>query len=177
MASTGNDCHCSTNIGDLVSIRLGKSRPIGLDSPLFRPTPGRWRGGTTLAIDGDVMRRDQRGFTIIELLVVVSVISILTLIALTLYANVQSRSRLAKAQADTRTMAGAIGAFEAHMGQMPAVLGDLTVSQTNATGQIAGPFMGSNAVPPAGWTYNYSVGGPTGYTITAIGDSTTITAP
>ena len=130
-----------------------------------------------LAIDESIMRRNQRGFTIIELLVVVAVISILTLISLTLYSNVQSRSRLAKAQADTRTMASAIGAFQAHMGQMPAVLGDLTVSQTNAAGQIAGPFMASTAVPPAGWTYNYSVGGSNGYTITASGDSTTITRP
>jgi len=48
--------------------------------------------------------RNQRGFTIIELLVVVSVIAILALIAFTVYHNVQSRSRLAKAQADTRTL-------------------------------------------------------------------------
>jgi len=130
-----------------------------------------------LAIDGSVMRRNQRGFTIIELLVVVAVISILALISFTLYSNVQSRSRLAKAQADTRIMASAIGLFQAHMGQMPAVLDDLTASQTNASGQVAGPFMGSNAVPPAGWTYNYSVGGLTGYTLTASGDSTTITVP
>ena len=130
-----------------------------------------------LAIDASEMRRNQRRFTIIELLVVVAVISILALISFTLYSNVQSRSRLAKAQADTRIMASAIGSFEAHMGQMPAVLDDLTASQTNASGQVAGPFMGSNAVPPAGWTYNYSVGGLTGYTLTASGDSTTITVP
>jgi len=123
------------------------------------------------------MARNQRGFTIIELMVVVSVIAVLSLISLTVYHNVQSRSRLAKAQADTRTMAGAIGAFQAHMGQMPAVLGDLTVAQTNVTGQVGGPFMASNAVPPPGWTYNYSPGGTTGYAITASGDNTTITLP
>ena len=83
------------------------------------------------------MARNQRGFTIIELMVVVAVLAVLTLISFTVYHNVQSRSRLAKAQADTRTMAGAIGAFQAHMGQMPAVLSDLTVSQTNASGQAS----------------------------------------
>lgn len=123
------------------------------------------------------MARNQRGFTIIELMVVVAVLAVLTLISFTIYHNVQSRSRLAKAQADTHTMAGAIGAFQAHMGQMPAVLSDLTVSQTNASGQASGPFMASNAVPPAGWTYNYSTGGANGYTITASGDSTTVTLP
>src|SRR5262245_56895841 len=87
----------------------------------FAWSAGRRRGGTTLAMDEGVMRKNQRGFTIIELLVVVAVISVLALISFTLYSNVQSRSRLAKAQADTRTMASAIGLFQAHMGQMPAV--------------------------------------------------------
>jgi len=121
--------------------------------------------------------RNQRGFTIIELLVVVAVIAILTLISFTLYHNVQSRSRLAKAQADTRILAGAVVAFQAHMGQMPAVLGDLTVSQTNVNGQISGPFMASDPVPPAGWTYSYSPGGINGYSITATGDNTTLSLP
>jgi prepilin-type N-terminal cleavage/methylation domain-containing protein len=123
------------------------------------------------------MPRDQRGFTLVELLVVVSILAILTTISLMFFHNVQSRSRLAKAQADTRTMASAVGAYQAHMGQMPAALADLSVAQTNVTGQVAGPFMAADPVPPAGWTYGYATGGPTGYTITAAGDNTTITRP
>jgi len=123
------------------------------------------------------MARNQRGFTIVELMAVVAVIAVLALNSFTVYHNVQSRSRLAKAQADTRTMAGAIGAFQAHMGQMPAVLGDLTFSQTNINGQVRGPFMASDVVPPAGWIYTYSRGGTNGYTITASGDNTTLTFP
>ena len=123
------------------------------------------------------MARDQRGFTLVELLVVVSVIALLTTISLVLFANVQSRARLAKAQADTQTMASAVGAFQAHMGQVPAVLGDLTVTQTNISGQVAGPFMAADPAPPAGWAYGYATGGPNGYTITAVGDNTTITRP
>jgi prepilin-type N-terminal cleavage/methylation domain-containing protein len=137
---------------------------------------GRGAGGIVFVI-GVVMVRKPRGFTMIELLVVVAVIAVLALISFTVYSNVQARSRLAKAQADTRTMAGAIGAFQAHMGQMPAVLGDLTVAQTNVTGQVSGPFMAADAVPPVGWTYNYSPGGTTGYTITASGDNTSLTMP
>ena len=123
------------------------------------------------------MVRNQRGFTLIELLVVVVVLAILTTISMTVYHNVQSRSRLAKAQADTRTMASAVGAFQAHMGQMPAALAELSVPQTNITGQVAGPFLAANTVPPAGWSYSYAAGGPNGYTITATGDSTTIALP
>ena len=123
------------------------------------------------------MVRDEHGFTLVELLVVVAVIAILTTISLTIFHDVQSRSRMAKAQADTQTMASAIGAFQAHMGQMPAVLADLTVAQTNVNGHVAGPFMAANPAPPAGWTYGYATGGPNGYTITAVGDNTTITRP
>ena len=123
------------------------------------------------------MLREDRGFTLIELLVVVAVIAILTTISLTIFHNVQSRSRMAKAQADTRILASAVGDFQAHMGQMPAALADLTVAQTNVSGQVAGPFMAADPAPPAGWTYSYTTGGPNGYTITAVGDSTTITRP
>jgi general secretion pathway protein G len=123
------------------------------------------------------MVSNQRGITLIELVVVMAIILVLGTISLTLYHNVQSRTRVAKAQADTQTMASAVGAYQAHMGQVPAALAELSIAQTNDTGQVAGPFMAANPTPPAGWTYGYAAGGPSGYTITASGDSTTITRP
>ena len=123
------------------------------------------------------MRRRQAGFTLVELLVVIAVLGVLTTIAMTIYHNVQARSRVAKAEADTRTLSDAIGTFNAHMGQMPSALTDLTSAQTNVNGQVAGPFMASNPSPPPGWTYSYSAGGASGYQIVATGDSTTIVRP
>ena len=66
-----------------------------------------------------VTRRGQRGFTLIELLIVVAIIGILSAIAVPLYANVQARARIAKAQADTRAIASAVGIYAAHCGGLP----------------------------------------------------------
>jgi prepilin-type N-terminal cleavage/methylation domain-containing protein len=106
--------------------------------------------------------RNQGGFTLIELMIVVAIIGILTAIAIPLYQNIQARARTTKATADIRMIASALVQYATGCEALPGAPGDtctpggpppgaLLATQNTMTGQFIGPFFAAFPVPPPGW--------------------------
>lgn len=69
--------------------------------------------------------RQNQGFTLVELLVVVMIIGILATFAIPKFANVTDSAKVAKIQGDLHTLGTAVTLYQAETGKYPTTLADL----------------------------------------------------
>jgi len=91
-----------------------------------------------------------KGFTLVELMVVVAIIIILAAILVPRYLDVTDQAKASKCMANQRTVEGAVSVYMAdHEGTMPGAVSDLTPTYIETT-----PTCPSSG----GYTYDSSVG-------------------
>ncbi|MDW7728820.1 MAG: prepilin-type N-terminal cleavage/methylation domain-containing protein [Bacillota bacterium] len=124
--------------------------------------------------------KNQKGFTLVELMVVVVIIGILVAIAIPVYQGIQANARNSACSANIRTLSGAVAQFYTEVGSYPVDLDWLWVGYNKTQGGVSGTgdvaedeiirFIEEEPICPWGTVtdvYGYSVkAGDTGYAIT-----------
>ena len=130
------------------------------------------------------MFRGKKGFTIIELLIVIAVIAILVGIALPRFKGMRDEGNITRAKGELRTLQTAVESYRIHTGAYPAAAAFET-TLIGATPQIISAAMNDPFTSPAaaytlvlsnGTTGNfysiYSVGPAGNGTVSAVNDTT-----
>ncbi len=124
---------------------------------------------------------NRKGFTLIEILVVISIIGILSALALVSFSSARLRSRDARRLSDLRQISTALELYNNDQGIYPTAnninLGDIDHDCLNASGFRAfsgcdSPYMQKVPTDPTAGRYFIYTGSSTSYIITAILEGT-----
>jgi type IV pilus assembly protein PilA len=123
------------------------------------------------------MRNKQKGFSLIELLIVVAIILIIAAIAIPNLLRARISANEASAVASLRTMNTASITYNSSYGNYPTVLSDLgpsngatpTSTTADLLDSVLAPAGGGNTATKSGYTFTFAIpaSGNPGYTINA----------
>src|SRR5690554_6146121 len=90
--------------------------------------------------------RGQKGFTLIELMIVVAIIGILAAIAIPAYQNYTIRARVSEAASVAASVKTAVGIYTSDVGDLPATLAALSPYVTSDSTGYASRYVAKLAV-------------------------------
>lgn len=102
----------------------------------------------------------KRGFTVLELLVVVAIIGIVSAAALVLLSDTRARSRDARRLQDIRELEKALNLYYAENGNFPVSVSTTTLTGSDSLSNtlVNGDFLAGGISDPVHPTYTYSYG-------------------
>ena len=124
------------------------------------------------------MKRMQKGFTLIELMIVVAIVGILAAIALPAYQDYTIRARLSEGAAAAAACKTSVAEFTASTGALPTSTAQAGCSGTSAATQfVASTNVSGAGIVTVAMSSNTKLGGAAGGTLTltpSLGGSNTI---
>ena len=84
-------------------------------------------------------RMNQKGFTLVELMVVIAILGVLAAIAIPRFNESTAKANTARVQADLRTIDSASVQYQADNGKMPATITDLQNYLTTEVSKLKSP--------------------------------------
>jgi general secretion pathway protein G len=101
------------------------------------------------------MKKAQRGFTLVEMIVVIAIIGVLATIVVIRYSGQTDQAKVAAAKAHLSQFESAVISFQSQNGRLPTSMSELVERPGNAPNWPEGGYLKSRSVPHDPWGHDY----------------------